>query len=542
MKKISLSLVFLFAGFYALSCTNIIVTKGASKDGSVFLAYTNDAEYIYHLYKQPAKDYPKGEFVEFYSGRNDVRGKIPQVTHTYELIGFHMNEHQVAIGETTFTGRLELWNHSKYLEYWHFMKLALERAKTAREAVEVITNLADTYGYASEGESFSITDKNEAWILEMVGTGTGGEGAIWVARKIPDGMILAHANKARIGEFPLDDPENCIYSENVISFAVEKGYYDPNSGEPFEFNEVYCPSTPSNLRYCSSRVWSIFRRAAPSQNFSIDYCRAVKGAERYPLWIKPDQKLGVEDVINLVRDHYEGTEIDMTQGFDAGAFGNPNRNRPLYWEVDGKDCSWERPVSTYNTAFSFIAQSREWLPNEVGGLIWFGVDDSYFTCYVPLYNSITKIPKPFATGDIKKFSWNSAWWVFNFVANYTNLRYADMVKDMQVVQDSLETFYISNQKQIDEQAQKLLKKDEKKSAEFLTEYAKNQTDSMMTAWIELGEFLITKYNDGYIKNEKGQPKEAEYQDEYKREVIKNRPDVILPVWDKDEKLKSPDSY
>ncbi len=541
MKKFSI-LFLLIITIPAFSCTNIIVTKGASKDGSVMLAYTNDAEYIYHLYNQPARDYPPGEMMEFYSGRNGVRGKIPQAEHTYALIGFHMNEHQVAIGETTFTGREELWNHSKYLEYWHLMKLALERATTAREAVEVITRLAETYGYASEGESFSITDTEEAWILEMVGTGDGGEGAIWVAVRIPDGMMSCHSNKARIGTFPLDDPENCLYSENVISYAIEHGYYDPDSGMPFEFNEAYCPSTPANLRYCSSRVWSIMNRAAPSANLSIDYNRGVEGAERYPLWIKPDQKLAVEDVMDLVRDHYEGTPIDMTKGYDAGPFGNPNRNRPLNWEVSNVDCAWERPVSTYNTAFSFIAQSRGWLPDEVGGLIWFGVDDTYFTVYVPLYNSIKEIPKPFRSGDIRKFSWDSAWWVFNFVANYCNIRYSDMVRDMQAVQDSVENYYLLDQASVDEHALALLEEDKEKARQYLTDYASEQTGKLMKVWIALGEHLITKYNDGYVKNEKGRAEEKGYPEEYRRNTLKYRESVRLPVWNEEEEVESPKSY
>ncbi len=539
--KTLLSIILLGIVIPAFSCTNIIITSGASKDSSVYLVYTNDAEYLYHLRNQPAGDHEPGSTITFRSGRNGVRGDIPQVPHTYGLIGFHMNEYQVAIGETTFTGREELWNHSKYLEYWHLMKLALERAKTAREALTVITSLADTYGYGSEGESFSITDTKEAWILEMVGTGTGGEGAIWVAVKIPDGMISCHANKARIGTFPLNDPENCIYSDNVIHYAIEHGYYDPESGKPFEFNEAYCPSSPSNLRYCSSRVWSIMNRAAPSINLSADYHRGVQGAERYPLWIKPDNKLDIGDVMDLARDHYEGTVIDMTVGYDAGPFGNPNRHRPLVWEVDGVDCAWERPVSTYNTAFSFIAQSRGWLPDEIGGLIWFGVDDTYFTVYIPLYNCIKEIPRPFRSGDIKKFSWDSAWWVFNFVANFCNIRYSDMVIDMRKVQDSIESKYIASQKIIDEKAVQLLQENRIKAIDFLTTYASIETDSLMQTWIDLGEFLITRYNDGYIKDQDGRAQEVGYPVFYRKEVIKHRESVILPVWD-DEVVESPDSF
>jgi len=454
-----------------------------------------------------------------------------------------MNEHQLAIGETTFTGRKELWNQVHFLEYWHLMKLAIERAKTAREAVKIMTRLAETYGYGSEGESFSIVGKKEAWILEMIGNGKGNTGAIWVARKIPDGMISAHANKARIGEFPLDDPENCLYSDNVIDFAVEKGYYNPDSGEPFRFNEVYCPSTPANLRYCSARVWSIFRRAAPSLNLSPDYHRGVQEAERYPLWIKPDEKIQIADMMNLVRDHYEGTEFDMTKGYSAGPFGNPNKNRPLVWEVDSVQCSWERPISTYNSAFTFIAQLRPWLPDEIGGLVWFGVDDSYVTCYVPLANSITRIPEPFRTGDIRKFSWKSAWWVFNFVGNYANLRYQDMIVDIQAVQDSIENAYINEQASVDKKATALLNKNKSAGIEYMTKLAETRTENLMKRWIQLGQELITKYNDGYVKDEQGRPRAVNYPVQYRRNVTKCEPERRLPVWYEDaKKAKEPQAY
>ncbi|MCD4680406.1 MAG: C69 family dipeptidase, partial [Bacteroidales bacterium] len=284
MKKlllISLTIL-LIVSENSFSCTNYIVTKGASKDGSTFLVYTNDGEWLYKPGITSAKDHNEGDSLSFGS-RSGVKGKIPQISHTYAVLGFQMNEFQVAIGETTFTGREELWNKSKYLEYWHFMNLALERAKTAREAVIVITSLAEKYGYGSEGESFSIIDPEEVWILEMVGTGTGGEGAIWVALKIPDGYISAHANMARIGEFPTNDPDNCMYSDNVVSFAIEKGYYNPESGKQFRFNDAYNPPSPDRLKYCESRVWSLFSKTAPLLNLSTDYHRGVNGATRYPL-------------------------------------------------------------------------------------------------------------------------------------------------------------------------------------------------------------------------------------------------------------------
>lgn len=532
--KAALITIFTFLSPSIFPCTNLIVTKGASADGSAFLVYTNDGEWLYQLTNKPAEDHQPGDSLTYRSGRNQVEGKIHQVPHTYAAVGFQMNEHQLAIGETTFTGREELWNHSKYLQYWHLMSLALERAKTAREAVGVITSLVEQYGYGSEGESFSLVDPNEAWILEMIGTGNGGEGAIWVARKIPDGMISAHANMARIGEFPLDDPENCLYSDNVISFAVEKGYYDPKSGEPFLFNEVYNPSSPDRLKYCESRVWSLFRRSAPSMDLSSDYNRGFKGAERYPLWIQPDTKLTLEDVMALVRDHYEGTDFDMTKGLDAGPFGTPNRWRPLYWDDEQENrYSWERPISTYNTCFSYIGQMRSWLPDDVGGICWFGVDDTYFTCYVPIFVGNTSVPEPFTVGDINHFSWDSMWWVFNFVSNYANVKYSYMIEDIQKVQHDLESNMIREQDSII-QIVKVLSKPER--IEMLTAFSNSWGDKVHDRWIELGEALLTKYNDGYVKDDKGKIEEVGYPDGWKDQINDLYPDKFkIEDWENDKK-------
>jgi dipeptidase len=535
-KRVTIFL-FLFAILSPLllfPCTNLIVTKGASTDGSAFLVYTNDGEWLYQLSNKPAEDHKPGDSISYRSGRNGVEGKIHQVAHTYAVIGFQMNEHQLAVAETTFTGREELWNHSKYLQYWHLMSLALERARTAREAIEVITSIVEQYGYGSEGESFSLVDPNEAWILEMIGTGDGGEGAIWVARKIPDGMISAHANMARIGAFPLDDPENCLYSENVISFAVEKGYYDPKSGEPFLFNEVYNPSSPDRLKYCESRVWSLFRRAAPSEEFSPDYHRGVQGAERYPLWIQPDKKLDLQDVMDLVRDHYEGTELDRTKGMDAGAFGTPNRWRPLYWDDDeGKRYSWERPISSYNTCFSYIGQMRSWLPDDVGGICWFGVDDTYFTCYVPIFVGNTSVPEPFTIGDINKYSRESMWWAFNFVSNFANLKYAYMIRDIQKVQHELEREMIRQQDSIVGVVKNLSKAER---VEMLTTFSNNSGSKVHKRWLELGDHLIVKYNDGYVKGENGSINEVGYPDAWKDEINQLNPQKFkIPDWGADRK-------
>jgi dipeptidase len=398
-----------------------------------------------------------------------------------------------------------------------------------------MTELVDEYGYASTGESFSIADPNEAWIMEMIGPGKGGKGALWVALRIPDGYISAHANMARIGSFPLNDPKNCLYSDNVISYALEKGYYHKDSSESFSFRKAYDPPKPSSLRTCASRVWSMFRRSAPSLNLSPDFQRGIKGAKRYPLWIKPDKKLSLKDVMNIMRDHYEGTKFDMTKGIDAGPFGCPVRYRGLTWEVDEVQYSWERPISTQQTGFSFISQSRSWLPNPIGGVYWYGVDDTYTTCYVPLYCSINDLPEHFTKGDLQDFSWDSAWWVFNFVSNYANLRYSDMVKDIKKVQSKLEGQFMSLQPIIEKTALELYNTNPELLTSYLTNYSVSQGEEVVKQWIELGEFLLTKYNDGYVKDENGRPRGLGYPVEWLKKVIEEKPDQFkIPEWGEDK--------
>ena len=516
MKKTALILltVITLLPLISFSCTNLLVTKGASTDSATYLVYLNDGEWLYHLSQTDAKDHNINDSLT-YTSMNGSKFMIHQVPHTYAIIGFQMNEHQLAIGETTFLGRKNLWDKNLPLKYWDLMKLALLRAKTAREAIKVITTLVETYGYGSEGESFSIADPNEAWILEMIGTGGDG-GAVWVAKKVPDGMIAAHANHARIGVFPLDDPGNCLYSENVISFAIKKGYYNPELGKPFEFNNAYDPPSPEHLKYTESRVWSIYNRAAPSLNLSSDYNRGKQNAERYPLFITPDNKLSLQDVFSLVRDHYEGTELDMTKGLQAGSFGNPNRIRPLSWEVDSAKYSWERAISTYNTAFSYVAQLRNYLPNDIGGIAWFGVDDTYTTCYFPVYCNNTSISKPFATGDINSYSRESAWWAFNFAANYANTRYSDIVIDIKKEQSLIENYLIKTQDSIEQIALSL---PNPARIEFLSHYSDSVGKVVHSRWVALGDRLVTKYNDGYIKNDKNQIKTKGYPKEWLEFII-----------------------
>lgn len=508
---------------HVYSCTSMLVTRGATQDGSVIITYTCDGEFHPHLNRTPAADHQPGDSVAITGWDGKVRGRVKQVPHTYAVVGL-MNEHQLAIGETTFDGRLELEDTTGLLEYWDLMNLALLRARTAREAIKVITDLVAEYGYRSTGESFSIADTSEAWILEMIGPGPGGSGAEWVAVKVPDGYVSCHANKARIGEFPIDDTKNCLHSSNVISFAIAKGYYDAHAGKPFRFCDAYCPATPANQRYADTRVWSIFRRAAPSQEFPVDYHRGVPGAKPYPLWIRPDHKLTVADVFGLMRDHYEGTPYDMTKGVDAGPFGCPDRCRPVGWTVDSVEYAWERSISTPQTGFSFVSQSRSTLPDPVGGVLWYGLDNTYTCCYVPLYCGIDSVPRSYTVGTLSKFSWESAWWVFNFVSNYANLKYSYMVPDIRAVQAELEGDCFKLQPVVEKAAVELGKTDPALMIRYLTDYSVSHAEMVVDRWKNLGEDLITKYNDGFVKNDKGRPEEKGYPETWRRDVIKARPD------------------
>ena len=521
------------------ACTNILVTKGASADGSVIITYSVDGEFHPLLRHTPAADHKEGEFFEVKGRDGVVRLRIPQPAHTYAVTGI-MNEHQLAIGETTFDGREELENPDGGLSYWTLMQLALQRARTAREAIRVIAALVDEFGYRSTGESLSIADPDEAWIMELIGPGPGGKGALWVAVRVPDGLISAHANKARIGTFALDDPANCTYSPNVIQFAIDKGYYDPKGGSPFRFCDAYCPATAQKLRYTETRVWSIFRRAAPSLDLPIDYSRGTAGARPYPQWIKADRKLSVQDVIALMRDHYEGTPVDMTAGVDAGPFGSPLRARPMAFKLDGKDYTWERPISTQQTGCTYVAHVRGSLPAAVGGVLWYGVDDTYTSCFFPLYAGIGAVPPSFGRGSLQTFSWDSAWWVFNLTANYAQLKFSYMADDIRTVQRELEGNLFALQPAIEKTALDLLASDPERARRFLTDYSVSAGEQVVRRWKELAEALFTKFNDGYVKDASGRPQEPGYPEAWLREVVRSRPGQFdLPG---DGIVASPESY
>ena len=505
----------------AYACTNFLISRAASKDGSTMVTYSADAHVLYgELYFTPAADHLAHEMLEvceWDTGKS--LGQIKQVPHTYSVVG-NMNEHQLAIGETTWGGRKELRDPNAIVDYGSLIYITLQRARTAREAIKIMGDLVETYGYYSSGESFSLADPREVWIMEMIGKGPKQKGAVWVARRIPDGYISGHANQARIRTFPLDDPENCLYEKDVIKLARERGWFTGEDRD-FSFADAYAPLDFGALRFCEARVWSMFRRVAPSLDIPIDYIKAVPGAEPMPLWIKPDEKLSVRDVMELMRDHFEGTELDMTQDVGAGPYALPYRWRPLTWKVEDVNYCNERATSTQQTAFSFVSQSRSWLPDHIGGVLWFGVDDTYSTVYVPMYCGIKEVPTSFAvgTGDFHHFTWDSAFWVFNFVSNYAYARYSDMIKDVQKLQRELEGKFMADQSGIEEAALKLHAESPQRAVDYLTEYSVDAGNSTVKRWKGLGEFLIYKYLDGNMKTKLGKVTHPGYPKSWYRRIV-----------------------
>ncbi len=521
------------------ACTNILVTKGASADGSTMITYACDGRFHPHLRRSDAEDHEPGTELEIREWGGKLRGAIPEAEHTYAIVGL-MNEHQLTISETTTTGREELQNPEGLIHYWDLMKLALKRARTAREAIEVMTSLVEEFGYRSTAESFAIADPNEVWLMEMIGKGPDRTGAIWVARRIPDGFISAYANGIRIRQFPMDDPANCLFAPDVVDFAVEMGFWEADDKRPFNFAEAYDAPTVQSRRYTASRVWSIFRRAAPSLEDSLDpaYHRGDPQAKPYPLWIEPDQKLSTEDVMALMRDHYEGTPWDMTQGLDAGPYATPNRWRPMTWEAGGDKHSWERPISTQQTGFSFVSQSRSWLPDAIGGVYWYGLDDTWTTCYVPLYAGITALPQSYTVGSLGTFSWDSAWWVFNFVANIANLKFSYMAPEILALQQELEGEFFQMQPVIEKAALELMETNPDLALRFLTDYSVNHAEGVVHRWKALGEHLLMKYNDGYINEKDGDP-ERGYPGTWLEEVVRSRPEQFQLTQPEDAKTELP---
>lgn len=522
MKKTGMLLLltlWLFSASTAWACTNFLVTKGATTDGSTMITYSADSHVLYgELYFRPAADYPEGTMIDVYEwDTGKWLGKIKQVAQTYSVVG-NINEHQVAIGETTYGGKPELIDTTGIVDYGSLMYLTLQRAKTAREAIQIMGELVAEYGYYSSGESFSISDKNEVWILEMIGKGSPSEvkgkkgrvstvynkGAVWVAMRIPDGYISGHANQARITTFPLNDPENCIYAPDVISFAREKGYFT-GEDKDFSFSDTYAPVDFGAARFCEARVWAGFNKVATGMGKYAEYAKGYDLKNRMPLWVKPDKKLSIQDVMGMMRDYYQNTDLDMTKDIGAGPYQNIVRWRPMTWKVNGETYFNERAISTQQTGFSFVAQSRAQYPDPIGGILWFGVDDTYSTVYVPMYCGITEVPETFAVGNgnIMEFSDNAAFWVFNQVSNLAYTRYKDMIVDIQKVQSALEGKFVSYTDVVDKAAVELYNASPDKARQFLTEYSVNQGNSTVMRWKELYRFLFAKYLDGNVKEKDG---------------------------------------
>lgn len=538
MKKIITTLLMLQLSVPIIfSCTNFLVGKKASVDGSTMISYSADSYNLYgELYHWPAKTYKKGDMLKVYewdSGK--YLGEIPQVLQTYHVMG-NMNEHQLAIGETTFTGRRELSDSTGIMDYGSLIYITLQRAKTAREAISVMTDLVKNHGYYSTGESFSIADPNEVWIMELIGKGPENKGAVWVAVRIPDDCVSAHANQARIQQFPLNDPENCIYSPDVISFAREKGYYSGNDAD-FSFAQAYAPLDFGALRFCEARVWSFFNLVNKDMAKYVTYAKG-ETTDPMPLYIKPDKKLSLRDVQNYMRDHYEDTELDWRNEYGAGPFNSPYRWSPLTWEVDSVEYCNERPISTQQTGFSFVSQARSWLPNEIGGILWFGIDDAAQSVYYPIYVANTSVPESMkvGNGDLLNFTWDSAFWIHNWVSNMVYSRYSDKIVHVTELQDKLESGFETQQPVIEEKALTLYKQSKPDAVQFLTEYSNNNVKEGVSQWKKLGEHLMVKYVDGVVKKEEngafkrnahGQPASPDrpgYPNEHYRKIVEETGD------------------
>jgi dipeptidase len=508
MKKLYIILALSCAWMAGMACTNFLVGKDASADGSTMISYAADSYALYgFLHHAPAADHPAGAMREV----NDWdTGKplctIPQVAHTYNVVG-NMNEHQLTIGETTWGGRPEL-ETGEGIDYGSLIYIALERCKTAREAIKCMTDLVAEYGYASSGETFSIADPNEVWLMELIGKGKVEKGAVWVATRIPDDCIAAHANQARFTTINFKDKENWMWSKDVVKFARKQGYFT-GKDEEFNFQEAYAPYDFSGLYVCEARVWSFFRKFSDDMDKYFDFVSGKTfvetggkdAGERMPLYIRPNHKVTAQELKNCMRDQYEGTPLDITQGPDAGPWNSKLRYGSLGFQYDSVQYWFERPIATQQTAWSFVAQMRGYESAKAGGILWFGVDDAASTVYVPMYCSITQVPNCFAesNGDMYTYSPTSAWWTYNIVANWAYTKYSAMMPDIQKVQAAWEDKFNSQVAAVDAQVAEL---DGEKAIEFLTRYSCSQAEESTAAWKDLGIYLFVKYLDGQQRKEK----------------------------------------
>ena len=525
------------------ACTNFLVGKKASADGSTFITYNADSYGMFgRLVYYPAARHAPGTMRQIIDGdTNEHHGEIAEAPVTYSVMG-NINEHQVAITETTFGGREELVDTAGIIDYVSLMAIALQRSKTAREAIGVMTSLVQEYGYASSGESFSIADPNEVWILEMIGKGSGRRGTVWVAVRIPDDCIAVHANQSRIHKFDLKDKKNVLYSKDVISFARERGYFKGKDAD-FSFADAYAPADFGSQRYCDARAWSFFNKWVDGMDRYLDFVdgKHIGTSEVMPLYFKPNRPVTLKELMMSNRDHYEGTPFDITHDAGAGIYESPYRPTPLSFEVDGKQYFNERPISTQQSAFTVVAQLRGNLPNAIGGILWFGNDDPNMIAYTPVYCCADRVPPCYdkiAANDVT-FSWDNAFWVCNWVANMTYPRYSQLFPSVEAVRDRLEDGYIARQADIEKQALTLYETSPAEARKFLTDYTVTTAQDMLKEWKKLGEYLIVKYNDQAVKKEKDgkflltpdglavPPERPGYPEQYRRTLIRETGDRYL---------------
>lgn len=505
MRKLIILAILALAAANTYACTNLIVGKKASVDGAVMCSYNADSYGAFmKLCHNPAAHHAKGEMRKIYDwDTNEYHGEIPEAEETYNVIG-NINEYQVTIGETTFTCREETIDTTGIIDYGSLIYIALQRSRTAREAISVMTSLVEKYGYCSEGETFTICDPNEAWIMEMVGMGPGSKSAVWVARRIPDNAICAHANQSRIGRFPLNDKQNVLYSKNVIKYAKKQGWYTGTDAN-FSFKDAYAHPDFEGRRFCEARVWSFFRHFDDSFDKYLPWALGQDAnAEDMPLWIVPNKKLSVRDVENCMRDHYEGTALAIdTTDIGGGIWQMPYRPSPLVFKVNGVKYVNERPISTQQSAFTFVSQMRSWLPREIGGVLWFGNDDANMIAYTPIYCGNTVQPECYNTpgADDVTFSDKNAFWVCNWVSNMVYPRYAQMFPSLKAVRDSLDANYAALQPTFEAQVLDLYKNDKAAALKKLNDYSNEKAAQMLSRWKTLATYLIVKYNDMVVKPE-----------------------------------------
>ena len=487
----------------AEACSNFIVGKKASVDGSVMCSYSADDYGMFqYLCHYPAAKHAKGEMRKIFDwDSNKYYGEIPEAAETYNVIG-NINEWQVTIGETTYGGREEMVDSTGIMDYGSLIYVALQRSKTAREAIKVMTTLANTYGYNSGGETFTICDPNEAWIMEMMGKGAGSKGAVWVALRIPDDAICAHANQSRIGKFNMKDKKNVMYAKDVVSFARSKGWFKGKDAD-FSWKMAYAKPDFSGRRFCDARAWAMLNHFYDMSPY-LDWALGKNpDAQDMPLWVVPNKKVSVQDVENVMRDHYEGTPLSVADGSDIGGgiWEMPYRPTPLMYKVDGKQYFNERPVSTQQSGFVFVSQMRSWLPREIGGVFWFANDDANMAAFTPVYCSMTERPECYNTPgvDALHFSKKNAYWVCNMTSNMVYPRYSLMFPTLKEVRDSLDNSYFAAQTGVEKKAQELYAQNPQAAVKYLNDYSVEKAQQMLGRWNQLFEFMVVKYNDMIIK-------------------------------------------